>query len=143
MLWSGRLPRWLMTVGVVGGGIAVGVAWWLAATYIANISAGPQLLCRLRNMPLFSNLGLLLWELGSMLVFPLAGAGLLTLLARGTNRGRRARLISAGVCVLLLVLSTWGYVVATHAVMRYTDGHGAHNGLPVDAQGLLHDPCLG
>jgi hypothetical protein len=139
MATSARLSRGLITVGMVVGLVVGLVVWCVAANYIAHVSAGTQLNCQLNNQWAMFNLGLTLWEFGSLLLFLLIGGGLSMLLESGTRRGRRARLISTAVCVLLVVLSTWGYVVATHAVMRSAVAHGSQSSAP----GVPQHPCAG
>jgi len=135
---GGRLSRGLITVGMV---VAL-VVWCVAANYLAHVSAGTQLNCRLDTLVWPSTLGLRLWEFGSLLAFLLIGGALSILLGSGISRGRQARLISTAVCVLLVVVSTGGYVVATHAVMRAVDARGTHQAM-VEVAGVWQDPCAG
>jgi hypothetical protein len=127
--------RWLAAVVLV----IASVVWCVAANYLARVSAGTQLSCRSDTLLFPSDLGLRLWEFGSLLVFLLIGGALSMLPGYGT---RRTRLISAAVCALLVVASTWGYVVATHAVMRNADAHGTRQAM-VEVAGAWQDPCAG
>jgi hypothetical protein len=76
----------------------------------------------------------------SLQAFLLIGGGLTMLLGFGTRRG--AGLLSATICVLLVVLSIWGYVVATHGVMRSAVAQGGQN-VSVGAGGGPQHPCQG
>jgi hypothetical protein len=105
------LSRRLSAVGTAIGMVAGLVFWCVAANYIAGLTAGAQLNCLVHNQWAPFNLGLRLWEFGSLPAFLLIGGGLTMLLEFGTRRG--GRLLSTTICVLLVVLSTWGYVALT------------------------------
>jgi hypothetical protein len=134
--------EWVAASGVAVGVVGGCVAWWLGAGWLAWQTADAGLRCRVGELAGFSGFGLVLWELGSLLLFLLAGAGLTGLAARYWGPGRRGLVVVAG-CVLLLVLGIWGHVSITHTLMRSADEHGAHNAIPVDSNGAATGLCPG
>ncbi|MGC7094409.1 hypothetical protein ACPZ19_07085 [Amycolatopsis lurida] len=126
--------------GVAAAVVACCVVWWLGSGWLAWQTTDAALRCRLDQLTAFSGFGLVLWGLGSAMLFLLAGAGLAGLLARYWHpRSRRGPLVIAG-CVLLVALGTWAHVSITHTLMRSADEHGTHNAVPVD--GALTDSCF-
>ncbi|WP_134730357.1 MULTISPECIES: hypothetical protein [Amycolatopsis] len=119
------LSRVAYAVGLGAAIIAVLVAWCVGANYLAQLTASEQLTCRLRQLVPWSGLGVTLWQVSSLLLFLLAGAGISALLGRIGSR--KAAL---GVCAAVVVLFTWGYVAATHVVMEKVAGHGTSVAVP-------------
>lgn len=135
----GGWRTWVATGGMAAGMVVCCVAWWLGSGWLAWQTAGAGLRCRLGELVLFSDFGLVLWNVCSVLLFLLAGGGLSVLLATYWNPGSRGLVVIAG-CVLLLALGTWGHVSVTHALMRSTDEHGTHNAIPVGGANAARCP---
>ncbi|WP_406628924.1 hypothetical protein [Amycolatopsis sp. WGS_07] len=129
------LSRVAHAVGIGAAVIAVLVAWCVGANYLAQLTAGEQLTCRLRNLVPWSGMGVSLWQVSSLVLFLLAGAGISALLGRA---GRRKAIL--GVAAALVVLFTWGYVAATHVVMQKVADHGTLASAPA-ASGEPRDRC--
>ncbi|MFD2473883.1 hypothetical protein [Amycolatopsis silviterrae] len=130
------LSRVAHTVGIGAAVIAVLVAWCVGANYLAQLTAGEQLTCRLRNLVPWSGMGVSLWQASSLVLFLLAGAGISALLGRA---GRRKAVL--GVAAALIVLFTWGYVAATHVVMQKVADHGTLVSAPTASGGESRDRC--
>ncbi|MFB9928943.1 hypothetical protein ACFORO_31110 [Amycolatopsis halotolerans] len=117
-------------VGIGAAIIAVLVAWCVGANYLAQLTAGEQLTCRLRNLVPWSGLGVTLWQVSSLVLFLLAGAGISALLGRiGVRKA------ALGICAALVILFTWGYVAATHVVMHKVADHGTSVSVPTTPPG--------
>lgn len=107
--------RTLIYLATAIGTVVVAVAWWAGAGWLGIVTtphckpAGPGVLV----------VGL--WAFFSFLVFLLAVGGLAALWGSGSERGRRARWITAVVCIVLAALVTWGDVEVTQDVARNVD----------------------
>ncbi|WP_409466011.1 hypothetical protein [Amycolatopsis sp. GA6-003] len=132
------LARAAYTVGVGAAVIAVLVAWCVGANYLAQLTAGEQLTCRLRSLVPWSGLGVTLWQVSSLVLFLLAGAAISVLLGR-----IRARKAALGLCAAVVVLFTWGYVAATHAVLEKVADHGTSVAVPTTPGSPPADRCQG
>lgn len=111
--------------GIGAAIIAVLVAWCVGANYLAQLTAGEQLTCRSSELVPWSGLGVTLWQISSLVLFLLAGAGISALLGRiGLRKA------TLGVCAALVVLFTWGYVAATHVAMQKVADHGTSVAMP-------------
>ncbi|MBB1160123.1 hypothetical protein [Amycolatopsis dendrobii] len=120
-----RLSRVAYAFGIGAAIIAVLVAWCVGANYLAQLTAGEQLTCRLSELVPWSGLGVTLWQISSLVLFLLAGAGISALLGRiGLRKA------TLGVCAALVVLFTWGYVAATHVAMQKVADHGTSVAMP-------------
>ncbi|MGW7531432.1 hypothetical protein [Amycolatopsis sp. NPDC054798] len=134
----GAFSRVASAVGIGAAIIAVLVAWCVGANYLAQLTAGEQLTCRLRSLVPWSGLGVTLWQASSLVLFLLAGAGISALLGRTGMRKK-----ALGVCAALVILFTWGYVAATHAVMQKVADRGGSVSVPVTPGGQPYDLCRG
>jgi uncharacterized BrkB/YihY/UPF0761 family membrane protein len=131
----GRVAQGLLSVAATVGVVATFVAWCAAANYLAFVTAA-ALECR--NLKSLGGLVAAFWVAGSLILFLLLGAGMATLMGHVVDRGRRARWIGIGICAVVVVLSTWAYVVTTHGVI---DRLATSDAVPVLAAGKPDEKC--
>ncbi|WP_037369972.1 hypothetical protein [Amycolatopsis orientalis] len=124
------LSRAAYVVGIGAAIITALVVWCVGANYLAQLTAGEQLTCRLRELVPWSGLSVPLWQASSLVLFLLAGAGISALLGR-----IRVRKATLGLCAALVVLCTWGYVATTHVVLRKVADHGTPTAVPTTPGG--------
>ncbi|WP_116202230.1 hypothetical protein [Amycolatopsis circi] len=135
----GTFARIATAIGIGAAIIAVLVAWCIGANYLAQLTAGEELTCRLRNLVPWSGLGMTLWQVSSLVLFLLAGAGISALFGR-----LGVRKATLGISAALVVLFTWGYVAATHVVMHKVADHGTSVAVPTAPAGQQPaDRCRG